>query len=189
MCISSFKIHLISKFTKNLRYEKKKKQIQRAICIPILKSIGNLIFFSVRETCFHTTTRRFDNNQAALKQACRLSEGFSHVDEVTISGVYWSHLWWGPLDTGMRKAGKPPQKYPIPTPSHIEFFSSEKERHSEMQNWTDTIALSKAFLHPKENCFLCLSEFEYIMLCWVYLFSGQMPWCSQKHSDQSPLRV
>lgn len=92
-------------------------------------------FFSVRETCFHTTTRRFDNSQAALKQACRLSEGFSHVDEVTISGVYWSYLWWGPLDTGMRKADKPPQKYPIPTPSHIEFFSSEKERHSEMQNW------------------------------------------------------
>lgn len=188
MCISSFKIHLISKFTKNLRYEKKKTN-PKGNMYSHSKIYRESHFFSVRETCFHTTTRRFDNSQAALKQACRLSEGFSHVDEVTISGVYWSYLWWGPLDTGMRKAGKPPQKYPIPTPSHIEFFSSEKERHSEMQNWTDTIALSKAFLHPKENCFLCLSEFEYITPCWVYLFSGQMPWCSQKHSDQSPLRV
>lgn len=146
-------------------------------------------FFPVRETCFHTTTRRFDNSQTARKQACRLSEGFSHVGEVTISDIYWSHLWWVPLDTGMQKTGKPPQKYPIPTLSHIDLSSLEKERHSEMQSWTDILTLRKALLYPKENCFLCLSEFEYLMPCWVYLFSGQMPWWSQKHSDQSPLRV
>lgn len=49
--------------------------------------------------------------------------------------------------------------------------------------------LPRASLHPKENCFLCLSEFGHIVLCFVYLFSGQLPWCSQTHSDRSLLRI